>query len=297
MEMKSADGGLGPETRQAGFTIQCPRWAEQKSWEVAVVMAVWNRPQYLRRCLDALTRSDLRGAVLILVDDRSDDRDTRRMFEECGSVMGGAPVVRVRKTDEALRGVHASLRIGWDLALERFGSRLLCSLDADALVKPQWLVEELSLFRRERRRQGQLVLTGFNAVVSHPVVEWERAPDFVVKHSCGGINILFDSALYRVAVRSCLVMYWDDLLMLVLRALGVPMLCSRPSLVQHIGRRGMFSGRGRGYDQAADFLFTRPWLVGLHRFWLRGQYYVLRRLVLAWNFGKSLRRGLGRPAG
>ncbi len=284
MEAKS----LGMEAEaQAGYTIQCPRQAAQQSREVAVVMAVWDRPQYFRRCIDALARSDLRGAVLILVDDRSDDRDTRRIYEECGAVIGGAPVVRVRKTDETLRGVHESLRIGWDLALERFGSRLLCSLDADALVKPQWLVEELSLFRRERRRQGQIVLTGFNAV-RHSVVEWHRASDFVVKRSFGGINILFDSALYRVAVRPCLVMHWDYLLMPVLRALDVPLLCCRPSLVQHIGRRGMFSSPTRGHDQAADFLFAHPWPAGLHRFWLRGQDYMLRRLVLAWNFYKSL---------
>ena len=288
MEAKSITEGL--ETH-VGFTLQCPRLAAEKSWEVAVVMAVWNRPQYFRRCVHALAGSDLRGAVLILVDDQSDDRDTRKIYEECGAVIGGAPVVRVRKTDEALRGVHASLRIGWDLALERFGSRLLCSLDADALVKPQWLVEELLLFKRERRRQGQLVVTGFNAV-RHAVIEWRRASDFVVKHSCGGINILFDRALYRAAVRPCLLMHWDYMLMPVLRALSVPLLCSRPSLVQHIGKSGMFSSLARGHDQAADFFFPHPLPAGLHRFCLRGQDFILRRLIFTWNFFKSRRRAL-----
>ena len=284
MEAKSIAGDL---EAHAGFTLQCPRQAAEKSWEVAVVMAVWNRPQYFRRCVDALARSDLRGAVLILVDDQSDDRDTRKIYEECGAVIGGAPVVRVRKTDEALRGVHESLRIGWDLALERFGSRLLCSLDADALVKPQWLVEELSLFKRERRRQGQLILTGFNAI-NHPVTDWGRASDFVVKRSCGGINILFDGALYWAAVRPCILLtYWDSRLMPILHALGVPLLCSRPSLVQHIGKRGLYSDPVKGYDQAVDFFFTHPLPVGLHRFWLIGQAFILKRLVFAWSFFKS----------
>lgn len=219
-----------------------------------LVVTTFDRPEVLERSLASLGASALEGAVLAIVDDASADPRTRRLID--GFAPPGVPVFRVYKQERRGFGVHESLRIGWDLLRGECGCARLANLDGDTLVKPDWLARLGSLFERERARRGPLIATGFHAG-SHGVLE--EGPDLRVKASVGGINLYFDAALYDEVVRPNLrwdpvrEVGWDWHVVGAMRARGLPLLCTRPSVVQHIGLVGRFSGPRAGCDVAPDF--------------------------------------------
>jgi glycosyltransferase involved in cell wall biosynthesis len=234
--------------------------------EVGLVVTTFNRPGYLARMLESLRRSELTAVSLAIVDDGSTRARTRRLVEDFDvpgvevsrifrsrkprNPLLHVPVIRRRLFKNRHFTVHEALREGWDHLLRIHpGVRALVNLDADVLVHPCWLPRLRELFERERSRRGPLILTGFDAP-RHAVIEEHR--DFVRKETVGGINLMFCPELYRELVRPSLELYWDDSLSRASRARGVPLLCCRPSVIQHIGARGQFS-RPDTYDRARSF--------------------------------------------
>jgi hypothetical protein len=79
-----------------------------------------------------------------------------------------------------------------------------------------------------------------------------------VKESIGGVNVLFEADLFdsliapNLRYEEPLQIGWDWLVVRAVVQKGYPLLCTKPSVVQHIGRVGRFSFFVQ-FDQALDF--------------------------------------------
>ncbi len=242
------------QLRAAKRTIIKPEGAVPGGYEIGLVIATYNRPDYCRRMLESLERSVLDNTIVAIVDDASSSADTRQLIR--GFSLGSTPVVKIFRTPRRGYAVHEALRDAWDVLANEYGCPLLANVDSDTIMKPEWLQRLVELFRRERARQGPLIVTGFNSHQHNEIVE--TAEDYYRKSAFGGLNMLFDADLYREVVRPSLryepmfQVGWDWHVMGQMQARGYPLLCVRPSVVQHIGAAGQFSRPGK-YDVADDY--------------------------------------------
>lgn len=237
---------------------------------LGVLIPTFNRPGYLAKTFRDLERSKLADAALMIVDDGSTSRRTRRMVREFD--LPGSPVHRSYRSRKPLAAalsslplgrlidktryftVHQALREGFDALLSTYPSiRLLVNVDSDVRMSPCWLRSLRRLFEQERTARGPLIVTAFNSA-SHPVREVH--PDHVVKESIGGLNMMFDVTLYHELVRPALTLHWDWNVVAAMRERRYPLLCTRPSRLQHIGARGVFSSYLE-LDTAPDFRTDR----------------------------------------
>ncbi len=158
------------------------------------------------------------------------------------------PVVKIFKRHHG--NMFESFRVGFDLLLERFGCSYLVTLDSDTLVKPDWLRCLGQLHQRFERPDRPLLVSGFHTRAHQSL---EKGADYRIKGSLGGINLLFSGRLYQELVRKTLQsLQWDLVLGRRMTQLGGLMVVSRPSVVQHLGRHGVWSHALR-FDRAPDF--------------------------------------------
>lgn len=239
--------------------------------KVGLVLTTFNRPELLRATLSSLGRTELpSGTVMAIVDGGSSEQTTRQLIWDFA--LDTVPVHKVFRPANHRFGVHESLRIGWDLLHDRYGLDYFANIHSDIIFRHEWLVRLLELYQRERSEHDGLMVTGFHTT-RHPT----RAlyEDCYLKESCGGIQTLFDAELYQNVVRPNLAYSeqdewgWDWRVVAELKRLGYPILCARPSVIQHIGMFGQFSkgrhwlSRKRRWDTADDFVPDSNALAGL----------------------------------
>jgi len=239
--------------RPSDVTVVTPDAVAPGEFDVGLVIATYNRPEYLRRTLDHLAQSVLTRTIVAIVDDASSSAETRQLVRECS--LGSTPVVRLFRTRRRGYAVDEALRDGWDVLANQYGCPLLANIDPDTIMRPDWLQRLVAVFRRERATEGPLIVTAFNSR-QHGTLR--DAADHCVKTSIGGVNMLFDRDLYHDLVRPNLIyepmseVGWDWHVVSAMRARGYPFLSLRPSLVQHIGEVGRFS-RPECHDVADDY--------------------------------------------
>lgn len=216
----------------------------------ALIIPIFNRPEYVARCFDSLQRADLTDTAIILIDDGSTDKRTIELIERF-SVYGN-PVLKYRQKNE---GVKGALSYGIQIARQYFNPKYFINLDSDAIVKPDFIQKLTAL----KERFPKHIVSGFNSMTrnrdgSERHIVLKDGEDFCVKKSIGGINMVFDSSQ---ANRVISVLEkpgnWDHELSKLMESEGNPMICIKPSVVQHIGIR---SSMGHNHDQpdvAEDF--------------------------------------------
>lgn len=219
------------------------------SCSTGVVITSWNRPQYLRACLHSLARSALQDAVVILVDDASDDPASQRILADFDLPTPLIKLVKTRRTN-----MHVSLDIGWCLA-QSLGCRYLCNLDADAIVRRDWLHTLRGLFESLPYDPDTVVLSGFNRSNSPCILEVHDR--YLRKYRMGGINYFFTPAWFNTVRFLLFNENWDSHIQYycgALHARRFRLLCCKPSVVQHLGEQGFNSGVNSPFDQADDFV-------------------------------------------
>lgn len=267
------------------FNIDAPSLDGQ--YEIGLIVMTYNRPKYLTRTLRSLRKSDLSDTVLLFVDDVSDDPKTRRLIEQFSHSQ--APIVRIWRTEKDGVKMHENLQFAWEWLLANVSCRYLCHLDPDVLVRPHWL-QTLRQLHESLRPQTNLMVTGFNAVMHDRL---ETHADHHIKKSIGGINMFFDVALYQEIVKPVFAklewgLDWDWLLCNAMTEKGYPILCTRPSVIQHIGRNGVWAkNHNLNYDFAIDYTFhRRPFTTLTHYAFIARQ-----RSAFWW---RSLRNGFSK---
>jgi glycosyltransferase involved in cell wall biosynthesis len=230
--------------------LQTASIAAPKVPRIGLVVSAFNRPEYLSDTLQELQAKSFGNHFeleVILIDDHSEE-EARRLVDSFH--LDGCLLFKVRMPRNS--GISKVLTLGWGLLSSR-GCDFLCNLDSDVALKDGWLEELLKTYQtaRSQLKVNNLIVTGFNTK-NHPV----RAeyPSFLVKDSVGGINLFFPTPLYRVCIAKALASnwFWDWEVCKLSQMKKIPLVCTRPSVIQHMGAIGVNSEEGN-HDYAEDF--------------------------------------------
>jgi GT2 family glycosyltransferase len=126
-------------------------WAHARS--VAIVIPIFNSPELVQRCIDAVLRFICQPAQLILIDDASTDAGIAPLLES----HAWRPGVVVRRNVENL-GYTRSCNIGMELA----DNADVVLLNSDTEVGPRWL-ERLRLIAYADENIGTVTAVSDNA--------------------------------------------------------------------------------------------------------------------------------------
>lgn len=223
--------------------------------KTGLVICSFNRPQYFARCLASVSKATFpQGSVIIMVDDRSTDMATLKLFTDFKKE--GVEIVRIKNQRNSK--IYFSLKQGFDQAFA-MGCDYAINIDSDALVKPDFIYrlrETLDVY------DGHLV-TGFNSrnlrpdgTERHEIIE-DLGP-VILKRSVGGINFGMNKEAYTKyvlpALDQCLRQptNWDQLSCINAMKDEKPVVCLAPSCIQHIGFDSSM-GHGEDPDVACDF--------------------------------------------
>jgi len=163
--------------------------------------------------------------------------------------MKDVPTIKIFKKRHTNMG--DSLRVGWDLLSDVLGCNFLSCLDADTMVKEDWMERLLRLHRcfENKMHHPYYIVSGFNTR-NHPIVA--EHDHYYLKESIGGLNMFFHRRIYNNLRHGLNSIYWDSGFVHRIRAMRGKLICTKPSVVQHIGKLGIWSG-DHGYDFADDF--------------------------------------------
>lgn len=214
--------------------------------KIAILITTFNRPEYLKECLDSVKRSNLCGADVIVWDDNSTDKQVSEIIFKSGFKAAYLPQNK-GICYNLLTGIQTLL--GWEYDI-------IINLDSDAIVRNDWIERLLELHKRFPDK----IITGFHSTTKnadgterHKMI---RGGDgWCEKESVGGINMLFTKQTFekyaKPALEKCLNGgNWDH--QTCINAGSV--ICTVPSVVQHIG---LISSLGHTHDKpdiAEDFV-------------------------------------------
>lgn len=194
-----------------------------------LIITTFNRPTYLKQCLDSIDQLTTYPDAIIISDDKSTDLETINLIQNWQPSFR-CPVTVLWNTKN--EGIRASLRSACDEAFQVMGAELVINLDSDAIVKPDFIKRLVSL----KERFPNSIVSGFNAISDvNPIVK--QYDDYCAKGYVNGINTCFNFDEYAFLVKPALekVGNWDYNVSLACREAILPLYVTRPSCVQHVG--------------------------------------------------------------
>jgi len=145
--------------------------------------------------------------------------------------------------------MHDSYVIGFDLLKDVFNIKFMCTLDSDTIHKENWLITLKNVYENNYKQVKGLLLTGFNTH-AHKIIK--EHDNFYEKESIGGISMFFETRLYNEYIRNKFIHNkneWDWEVVHETNRRDYKIYCTKPSVIQHIGRFGM----NVSHDHAFDF--------------------------------------------
>lgn len=193
--------------------------------KIALLICTYNRPEYLKKCLWSIGRSDLsRIDTVVISDDASTNKETLRLITEfCYNT--SALVVHGRENN----GIKVTLLNNCDRLFKTHD--IVINIDGDAVVRPDFANRLLDSYFCG-------ILTGFHCITKnangsdrHKILYTEN--NLHVKQSVGGINMCFNKEAYTKHIRPSLLISgnWDHNSCI---SAGYAY-CLTESVVQHIG--------------------------------------------------------------
>jgi len=199
--------------------------------KIGLVITTHNRSEYTKQCFDSVKASLFSNYLfIVIVDDCSTEKEAIYLVDDFE--IDGIDVIKI--FNEANLGIAKSLQIGFDKCIEH-GAAILMNLDNDAIVKRGWLFDMLNVFSNHPNS----IVSGFNTLSKDPIQHTVRHPileefdDHYRKKSIGGINMIFNTEVYRDFVKPSLQKqgHWDWNVCKT----GITFYVTKPSVVQHIG--------------------------------------------------------------
>lgn len=224
--------------------------------KLGIVIPVYNRPDYLRQCIDSLKASRIpEGTIISFVDDASKG-DIRLIISEYEAAEHDSKKVNFYDyTSFENKGVCASLKSGITILIEQHCDTII-NLDSDAIVRADWIEKILSL----KEKFPDKIVTGFNCLTKnangterHPIIE--EGEGWNLKKSVGGLNMCFNREQYESWILPALekgmkrLVNWDSE---ACKNSGGAV-CTVGSVVQHIGIKSSM-GHHEAPDVADDFV-------------------------------------------
>ena len=212
--------------------------------KVALVIPIFNRPQYVKRCFASLEKLTVKPDIIVLVDDCSDKKyDLYQLIESFTSLMTNSGVFECGiLSNEKNIGVKGSLLRGINAAFRK-GAGMVITLDSDAIVKPDFVKRLVEL-----HKETGLISSGFNNP-KEPTISKKENSHIIKKHA-NGINMCFNREQYEKHVKPALLAKtgnWDYMASESAGNVAITI----PSCVQHIGMQSSMGHKGA--DIAQDF--------------------------------------------
>jgi glycosyltransferase involved in cell wall biosynthesis len=199
--------------------------------KTGLLITAYNRTEYLKQCLESVSKINYFGELSILIiDDYSQSRETIdliRSFE-----MQDTEIHKIFLTRN--QGIKNVLRFGLNYLFSK-ECELVINLDADAIVKNDFI----EVLKTLKKAYPSHIISGFNTQtidlktkkIRHKILK--TFPDHCIKKSIGGINMVLNKFDYLNKVLPSLKRsgHWDwNVCELVYE-----FIVSTPSVVQHIG--------------------------------------------------------------
>jgi len=242
---------------------------------LGVLICCYNRPEYLKQCLESVKVADLsKVSVVVIVDDCSTDIETRRLIDDYH--LDGIELIKAFSKEN--RSIKGSLLTGFELLFS--SCDVVTNLDSDAIITK----EAFSRLVELSEKFPGYIITGFNCSTKnkngterHIIIE--QGDGWNKKYSVGGINMMFGQLMYLQVVKPALQkslkqnLNWDHQTCIASNeGYGKPIVVLEPSCVQHIGissSMGHTAG-GEPPDVADDFVYDSPKDYGTRLYISRG---------------------------
>jgi len=219
--------------------------------KLGIIVTTYNRPKYLKQCLESLQRAELpEGTFIVIVDDASTDAEVDNVI---AVFCAKNKWYRFKKFKN--EGIKKLIRDGIGVFQEKdyphkFKFDLIINLDGDAIVRNDFATE---LIKLHERFPNQLI-TGFECTNKNP----DGSPrhktigegqGFKIRQTVGGINLCFTPKMYNDWILPALNTSgnWDQRACL---NAGNGVICASPSLIQHIGLESSMGHSGTGGEMA-----------------------------------------------
>lgn len=196
--------------------------------KAALLITTYNRPEYLKECLESILRSDTSVLnEILIVDDYSSDTKTIELIKDFCRKKNASWV-----SSNKNQGIKNSLLFGCELLFGN-GNDLVINLDGDALVRNDFACRLLE------SHDEDYTLTGFHCTTKnsdgserHRIISSFNSLCYL-KESVGGINMCFSKKMYYGFLKQSLLNpgNWDHEFC---KAVG-GVLCLKESVIQHIG--------------------------------------------------------------
>ena len=203
---------------------------------IALIVRSWNRPEYLRQTIDSLLQSDINKCYKrIIYDDGSTDPETLQILKD--SKLMNVP----GKEFKVIFASHSGHKQSFLNAIDSVTRcEYICTIDNDMIVSPDFMTVCIEAYKGAQRqfRTNDILLTGFRPTNAHPGIKKEY-PTFITKYSCGGEHYYFHMDFKGYMVRQ-----WNRVthgLCNNMIANKLPIVCPKQGVVQHIGKKGMYS--------------------------------------------------------
>lgn len=200
----------------------------------ALIITAYNRPEYVERCFNSLSKVDLKGITVVLVDDASTQPLPKNVF--CDHLLKHTKNTGIKKA--LLTGIEYAISLGCDVFI---------NLDSDAIVAPDFIDKVLEL----HRKWPTAITSGFNSTTKgrNPIIM--EGYGYYHKRYANGINMCFNRKVYEEAIKPSLtkVGNWDFNASNIYSFATI----TKPSVVQHIGYHSSMGHDTETPDYAHDF--------------------------------------------
>lgn len=222
---------------------------------IGIVIPTYNRPEYLKECLDSLKMADIPACTkIVIVDDCSTDTKVHELIDN----FNYPDCEKIFFQSSENKSLNNSLLVGFGYCFEA-GCKYVINLDSDAIVNNLFITKLISL----KKLFPENIITGFNCntknkdgSVRHQVLE--KFGNYNFKKSVGGVNMCIEKKQYDKWIRPTLeycLRYegnWDHKSCIRSYDDGYPIVCMNESVVQHIGVNSVMAHGEPGITDTAD---------------------------------------------
>jgi len=223
------------------------KFGVKEGYKYGLAIACHNRPEYVKKSLESLKKTVLNDIYICIIDDKSDNKETIELIKNFH-----IDNVKIEKIySDKNEGIGKTLIKAFDILSPK--CEYLIILDSDTLLNKKWLIKLQDSYDaavKSDLKYPNHIVTGFNCQQSCGHKTVKEYDNFIVKKTIGGINMFFKKELYHEIFKGCLQGdSWDWCVCEKMPGF----IATKPSVVQHIGKNGMFSS-GERYDNAEDFI-------------------------------------------
>jgi glycosyltransferase involved in cell wall biosynthesis len=230
----------------------------------AIIVPVYNRPEYLNRFMLSLlesfynAQSKVGEIGIIFSDDCSTDKETIKLLK-AGETHG-----KIIYND-----VNTGIAENLKQAIDCTEADVFLCFDSDTIMTPNAVTRLIEL----HKRFPDDIVSGFDSRNTRHHSPIFQGTDYCIKKSIGGASMVFSKDTYLKVVRPALVSEsnlnekrkWDFIACDNARHEGKKIICATPSVVEHIGDHSALNHNvvAKAYNYACNNIFvSQPFGIG-----------------------------------